>query len=125
MPRAWIPALVFWLLLVVLTGYVHGLSYPPAPTGSRHVLIGLFVSSAVVFGILLLNFIDLFGKYQTFAHENDARVALVEAAAARGDRVAIVPRYTHELISLMHLSGHDDRFCMSQFYGLDAIVVEQ
>lgn len=124
-PRAWVPSQVFWILLVVLTGYIHGLSYPPAQAGSRAVFTGFVVSSAAFFALLLMGGINILGDYRTFASEHDARIVLVEAAVARGDNVVTVPRYTRDLQALMNLSSSDDRFCMSQFYGLDAIVVEQ
>lgn len=124
-PRSWVVPQSLWVIIVLVTGYLHGLSFPPVATReNQRPRIALTVLVAAFILIELAHLIDFVPAYRDFADDFDARIALIEDAVSRGESSLTVPPYRTPLIRLMMLSNEDELLCLRVYYGLKTITID-
>jgi hypothetical protein len=124
-PRAWVVPQSLWIIVVLVTGYLHGVSFPPVSSPnsrwSRIAFTGLIVAFIL---IELAHLVDFVPAYRDFADDFDARIALIEEALNRGESSITVPPYRTPLNRLMLLSNEDELLCLRIYYGLESLTTD-
>lgn len=124
-PRAWVAPQSLWTIIIVVTGYLHGLSF--LPMAARNIRLPQIAFAAFVVAFLLIEFTHLISfvpAYQNFADDFDARIILIEEAINRGESSITVPAYRTPLKRLMLLSNEDELLCLRIYYGLETLTID-